>query len=124
MTKDELISEVTSSRAAISRDYAAVRIEMDFPSKLKGLVRKEPFAWLGGAAALGWILAGPKTKTRVVTKLAKPGAPPKQVKEKASRPVLVAALITGARFAFPLLKPVITAYAGRRLSELAERLAK
>jgi hypothetical protein len=113
------------SRAAITREYVAVRTELDFKSKLDNLVRRKPYAWLGGAAALGWFLAGPKTKTRVVTKVVKPNGTPVVVKEKKKRRAGLIALFLGViRFAFPLLKPALTAYAGRFFADMATKLPK
>lgn len=126
-TKAQLVAELDRSRRSIARDYAAVRHELDVKAKVENLVRRKPFAWLGGAAALGWILSGAKTKTRTVTKYApikdgsKPG--PKIVKESA-RAGWVATMITLVKFALPLLKPVLTAYAGKRFTDMASRLAK
>jgi hypothetical protein len=125
MTKEEILSELSMSRAAITREYVAVRTELDFKSKLDNLVRRKPYAWLGGAAALGWFLAGPKTKTRVVTKVVKPNGTPVVVKEKKKRRAGLIALFLGViRFAFPLLKPALTAYAGRFFADMATKLPK
>jgi hypothetical protein len=125
MTKEEILSELSMSRAAITREYVAVRTELDFKSKLDNLVRRKPYAWLGGAAALGWFLAGPKTKTRVVTKVVQPNGTPVVVKEKKKRRAGLIALFLGViRFAFPLLKPALTAYAGRFFADMATKLPK
>ena len=118
MTKEEILSELSMSRAAITREYVAVRTELDFKSKLDNLVRRKPYA-------LGWFLAGPKTKTRVVTKVVKPNGTPVVVKEKRKRRAGLIALFLGViRFAFPLLKPALTAYAGRFFADMATKLPK
>ena len=126
MTKEQIQAEVAQSRAAIARDYASVRREMDFQAKLNHLVRRKPMAWLGGAAALGWLLSGPKTKTRVVTKFVKSDGKPVRHEEKkpASRLGVLGVLITLVKFSLPLLKPVLTAYAGKRFADIAAKLAK
>jgi len=125
MTKEEILAELSTSRTAIAREYAAVRTELDYKSKLNNLVRRRPYAWLGGAAALGWFLAGPKTKTRVVTKVVKQNGTAKVVKEKkGARAGLIALLVGVIRFAFPLLKPALSAYAGRFFANMATKLPK
>ena len=53
MTKDEMLSELTASRGAVLQGCAALRAELDLKAKLNNLVRKKPYAWLSGAAALG-----------------------------------------------------------------------
>jgi hypothetical protein len=123
MTKEEILAQLSTSRAAIVREYAAVRAELDFKSKLDNLVRRQPYAWLSGAAALGWFLAGPKTKTRVVTKLVQPNGTPIVVKEKKKGrwAGLLALLVGVLRFAFPFVKPALTAYAGRFFSDMATK---
>ncbi len=125
MTKEELLAELSTSRAEITREYAAVRSEFDFKSKFDNLVRRRPYLWLSGAAALGWILSGPKSKTRVVTKVVQPNGTPIVVKEKGKRRAGLIALLLGVmRFAFPLVKPALTAYAGKYFADMATKLPK
>jgi hypothetical protein len=125
MTKDEILAELSTTRSAITRGYAAVRTELDFKSKFDNLVGRKPFLWVTGAAALGWILAGPKSKTRVVTKVVKPNGTPIVVKEKRKRRAGFIALLLGLmRFLFPVVKPAMTAYAGRFFAEMATKLPK
>lgn len=125
MTREEILTEIGRSRGAIARSYQAVRAELDVASQLGRSVRRKPLAWLGGAAALGWLLAGPKTKTRVITRPAKGGAKtPRPEAKAAARFGALAFLVSLARLAFPLLKPLLTAYAGRRLVEFAGRFGR
>jgi hypothetical protein len=125
MTKEEILAGLSTSRAAITREYAAVRSELDFKSKFGNLVREKPYAWLSGAAALGWVLAGPRTKTRVVTKIVKANGTPIVVKEKKKhRAGLIALLLGIMRFTFPLLKPALTAYVGRFFADRVKKLPK
>lgn len=126
MTREEILNEVARSRASIARDYQAVRTELDVASQVGRSVRRKPLAWLGGAAALGWLLAGPKTRTRVVVKPAKGGgkALRKAETKAAARFGLWAMLVSLVRLLFPLLKPYLTAYAGRRLMEFTGRFGR
>ncbi len=125
MTKDEILAELSRSRAGLAREWAALRTEFDFKTKLKNIVRRKPYVWLSGAAALGWILAGPKSKTRVVTKVIQPDGKPIVVKEKGKRRAGLIALLLGlVRFAFPLVKPALTAYAGKFFADMATKLPR
>jgi len=126
MTKEQLLAELAASRAAIRRDYGAVRRELDVQAKLENLVRRKPLAWLGGAAALGWWLAGPKRKTRVVTKYVKSSSKRGAAEDKpnVARLGWLGVVIALFKFSLPFLKPILTAYAGRQLTEMATRLAK
>ena len=120
MSKQQLIAELALTRAAIRQDYKAVRTEMDVAEKLKRVVRQRPFAWLGGAAALGWILSGPKTKKKLVTKYVP--AQDKRVgkTEKQSGGRFAGILTVGLtlfRLAMPYLKPALLNYATQYMSD-------
>jgi hypothetical protein len=118
--KDQILGELRRSRDAIARDASAVVDEINLASKLKKSVRARPLAWLGGAAALGWILAGPKT--RVVTKSAKGKSLSHPVK---SRPAgFWGILLALFKIVLPLARPVLSAYAARRLGEMAEKISR
>ncbi len=125
MTKEEILAELGASRAATVQGCAALRAELDFKTKLNNLVRRKPYAWVSGAAALGWFLAGPKTKTRVVTKIVKPNGTPTVTRgRKRHRAGLIALLIALIRLAIPVIKPALSAYAGRRLADMAAKPSK
>lgn len=127
MTKEQILADLAKSRAALSRDYSAVRQELDVTAKFNRVVRKNPLAWFGGAAALGWILAGPKTRTRTrtITKVAKAGETPAKPEEKTvARAGSFALLLGVARFLLPILKPVLSSYATRLLAEAAGKMAR
>ncbi len=121
--KEKLLEELRLSRRAMSRDAAAVVEEINLASKLKKSVRTRPLAWLGGAAALGYILAGPKT--RVVTKPGKGNTANTSEKSRPGAPVgFWGVVISLFKFALPLARPALSAYAARRLGELAEKFPR
>jgi hypothetical protein len=125
MTKEEIMAELGASRAAIVQGCAAVRAELDFKTKLNNLVRRKPYAWLSGAAALGWFLAGPKTNSRVVTKIVKPNGTPTVTREKKRhRAGFIALLVALIRLVIPVIRPALSAYAGRRLADMAAKPSK
>jgi hypothetical protein len=122
MTKDEILAELSRSRAGLTREWAALRKELDFKAKLNNIVRRKPYLWLSGAAALGWVVAGPKRKTRVVTKVIQPDGKPVVVKEKGKRRAGLVALLLGLlRLAVPIIKPAVTAYAGKFIADMARK---
>ena len=123
-SKAELLADVARSRAAIKRDTVAVRAELDLATKLQNSVRSRPFAWLGGAAAIGYFFAGPKTRTKTVTKYIK-GKSGEAVREKKSKPRgFFAVLLSLFRLALPLGRPALSAYAAKRFGDFAQKLAK
>lgn len=119
--KSEILAELARSRAAIRRDTNAVSAQFDVTARMRRSVVTRPIAWLGGAAALGYILAGPKTRTKTVVKTQreKPGRPSKP----APRPLgFWGILLSLFRLAVPLVRPALSAYAARRLGSFADRL--
>jgi len=122
MTKQEILDELARSRAAIVRDTAAVRNEFDVRTKVNQLVAGKPAVFLGGAALLGWILAGPRRKTRTVTKYVAgtDGRVGRRREEKGI--TLFGILFTLLKILTPLLKPAVSAMAARRVAEMAAKI--
>lgn len=123
-SKSELLSEVALSRAAIVRDSVAVRAELDVAAKIQSSVRSRPFAWLGGAAAIGYILAGPKTRTKTVTKFVGEKSKDLLVRGKKKPGGLFHLLLSVGKLSLPLVRPALSAYAAKRFGDFAEKLAK
>ena len=119
-TKAELLADVARSRAAILRDTAAVRSELDLAAKIQNSVRSRPFAWLGGAAVAGYFFAGPKTVTKYVR--GKSGEPVRKSEKKPRGFFHV--LLSLLKLALPLVRPALTAYAAKRFGDFAQKLAK
>lgn len=122
--KDTLLAELARSRTAVARDFSTIRSELDVAAKLRQSVKSRPFAWLGSAAAIGYMIAGPKRRTRVVTKTVsdhqrKPTKP--EVRESRS---LVGTLLVLFKIVSPLVRPALAAYAARRFGDFAEKLGK
>jgi hypothetical protein len=121
--KEKILEDLRSSRAAIARDTNAVVEEVNLVSKFKKSVRNKPLAWLGGAAALGWILAGPKT--RVITKTVKgKSLEPAQKSRLSGAAGLWGILLALFKIAYPLARPALSAYAARRVGEFAEKFSR
>ena len=124
-SKQEILEELRRSRLAIARDTASIAEELDIVSKIKRSVRTRPLAWLGSAAALGYILAGPKTRKAPKTISTKKGT-----KSEKSEPVQIerqgffSILFNLLKFLFPLFRPALSAYAAQRLGELSSRFPR
>ena len=124
-SKKEILEELRRSRVAIARDTASITEELNLFSKIRRSVTTRPLAWLGSAAALGYILAGPKTRKAPKTISTKKGA-----KSEKSEPVqtgrqgFFSILFNLAKFLFPLFRPALSAYAAQRLGELSSRIPR
>lgn len=123
-SKAELLANVARSRAAILRDTVAVRAELDVAAKIQNSVRSRPFAWLGGAAAIGYFFAGPKTRTKTVTKIVRGKSGGPVVEKKKGRRGFLAVLLSLFKLALPLVRPALSAYAAKRFGDFAQKLAK
>ncbi len=126
MTKDQILREIHQTRDAISRDSAALRKELDFGSKFGKTVGTHPGAWLGAAAALGWLVAGPKTRTRTVTKLVpkQEGKPlPRPDKKKGSRFGLIGVGLGVGRLFWPMARPFVMNLAQKKLAEMTTKFS-
>ncbi len=122
--KSEILAELARSREAIARDSSSVRSQIDPAARFRSSVRSRPLAWLGGAAAIGYIFAGPKTRVKTVTKVVRGDSkiPPALA---AKRPHglwdIIFALL---KLAVPLVRPALSAYAAKRFADFADKLGR
>ena len=124
--KDAILEDLRRSRLAIARDTNAISDQLNVSAKIQRSVKRHPLAWLGGAAALGYIFAGPKTKT--ITKI----VPAKSVPDENTPPPaetkssshFVEGSLRFFKVIFPLVRPVLMSYATRRLGEFAEKIGR
>ena len=122
-SKKEILEELRRSRAAIARDTASIAEELNLVSKIRRSVTTRPLAWLGSAAALGYILAGPKTRKAPKTISAKKGTKSeKSESARTERQGFFGILFNLAKFLYPLFRPALSAYAAQRLGELSSRI--
>jgi hypothetical protein len=123
--KEAILEELRRSRLAIARDTAAIAEEFNIFGKLRRSVTSRPFAWLGGAAALGYIFAGPKTKT--ITKTVPQKGDSSALKKEPATKDRQRWLMTTfniCKLALPFVRPALSAYAARRLGEFSEKIGR
>jgi hypothetical protein len=124
-SKQEILEELRRSRVAIARDTASIAEELDIVSKIRRSVKTRPLAWLGSAAALGYILAGPKTRKAPKTISSKKGTQSEKSEPvRTGRQGFFRILFNLAKFLFPLFRPALSAYAAQRLGELSSRFPR
>ncbi|MFY8268252.1 MAG: hypothetical protein ACOVLK_02535 [Terrimicrobiaceae bacterium] len=123
--KQKFLEEIRSSRAAIARDASAIGEELNVVTKVRRSILARPLAWLGSAAALGYILSGPKTRTPKKTPPLKSGArveKPEPV--RAGRAGFFSMLLALVKVLLPIVRPALSAYAAQRLGEVAARVGR
>ncbi len=122
MTRSEALFELEASRVAIARDYRSVRAAADIPARLKKTVRRHPIPWLGGAATIGWLIAGRGSRRRKVMLEKRVDQDGEVTKEKVKSFSILTVLITLVRIVIPVLKPAFTALAAKKFADLAVKL--
>ena len=123
--KEAILEELRRSRLAIARDTTAITEEFNLLGKIKRSVKSRPLAWLGGAAALGYIFAGPKTKT--LTKKVPQKCfytTEKSASTSKDRRHWLMTAFGIFKMALPFVRPAISAYAARRLGEFSEKIGR
>jgi len=124
-SKTEILEELRRSRAAIARDTASVARELDVASKIRRSIVARPLAWLGGAAVIGYMFAGPKSRKASKVPSSKNG--PKSEKAEPAKTGwrrFFSILLNMARILFPLFRPALSAYAAQRLGEMSSRFSR
>jgi len=121
--KEAILEELQRSRLAIARDTTAITEEFNLLGKIKRSVKSRPLAWLGGAAAIGYIFAGPKTKT-ITQKAPQKGDTEKTAPIGKDRRHWLMTAYGLFKFALPFVRPAISAYAARRLGEFSEKIGR
>jgi len=123
--KEAILDELRRSRLAIARDTAAIAEEFNLLGKLRRSVTSRPLAWLGGAAALGYIFSRPKTKKPTKnTPLIDGSLTENTIPTAKDRRHWLMTVFGIFKMAFPFIRPALSAYAARRLGEFSEKIGR
>jgi len=126
MTKEQLLQEIDQSRRAIRRDTHTLRDELNFGKKLGSVVKRQPLAWLGGAALTGFVLSlfGRRPPKVIIRENGSRKLGKEQPAAQAAKSLgFWGMLFALFKVAFPAMKPFLSAYAARRLAEFVTRSA-
>jgi len=125
MSKKEILEELRLSRIAIARDTRSIAEGLNLTAKIRRSVTARPLAWLGSAAAIGYILAGPKTRKAPASTRSKKGtSPEKPTSPRGGWQILFHLFLNLGRILLPILRPAISAYAAQRLADLSARFSR
>jgi hypothetical protein len=118
-TKEQLLAEIARSRNAIMRDAQTARHEASPLVHVERVIARKPWVWVIAAAILGWSLAGPKT--RVIREKQVVGIKNRHRKDRRPQGAL-GLVVSLIRVVMPMVKPAFTAYAAKRVAEMAQKL--
>lgn len=107
---ETLRSQLTRNREDVRNEFSDLRKEMDFVSKVKRLISRDPRPWLLGTALLGFIIGGNRRQVKVVKK---EGREVQLVKKES---ILVSLFLLGIKLSFPLLRPLATKWLSAKLA--------
>ena len=105
----QLKEEIAISRERVTRNLRSLRYELDVPRKIRRSIRTHPIVWIGGAIALGAIVAALSHGRKIAKVAAKSTKPPKNV-------LAVGFTLSALKIAAQLLKPVVIKFVEKKLA--------
>lgn len=99
--RTQLINELDTARETVTACGAALRHDLDLSAKFRRGVRAHPWAWFGGAAALGLLLS----KIRLTNR--KTAVKVENKQSKAEKPAKAAFALLLLKFGLDVAKPVM-----------------
>ena len=106
---EQLKEEIRVSRESVARNLGNLRYELDVPRKVRQSVRRQPVLWIGGAIAIGVIVAALSHGRKIVKVAAKSAKPQKDV--------LAMGFALGAlKIAAQILKPAVIKFVEKKMA--------
>ena len=105
----QLREEIAASREDVTRNLRTLRYELDVPRRIRRSVRAQPVVWIGGAVALGAIVAVLSHGRKIAKVAAKSAKPPKNV-------VAMGFALGAVKIAAQLLKPVVIKFVEKKMA--------
>lgn len=121
------------SRMAIHRDFNSLHDELNVVRKIEKVVSRRPMAWLAGAALTGFVAAGWRRGPAANKKSTPKGVmKSKRGKDDDSTELsqtsgalgLWAFLFATFKMLMPVMRPIFSAYASKRMAEMAMSLGR
>jgi hypothetical protein len=112
----EIKQRIERSRYELGRDLSGLRYELDIPLRIKKSFQRKTVLWVAGAVVLGLMFtAGPRRKKKIYVDA--------RGRKKAKETIVEAGLLlTAAKFAASVLKPIIVSYAMQKLNAYSRGL--
>ncbi len=109
-TPVELRQKIARSRELVVRDMSGLRYELDFPLKFRKTFQRHTILWVGGALAVGLILALLRARTQKV--YVGPGG--KKVRSPDKTLLQSGAVLGMLKFGMTLLQPMVVSYFAKK----------
>jgi len=104
-----LKEEIAASRESVTRNLGNLRYELDVPRKIRRSIRRQPVLWIGGAIAIGVLVAALSHGRKIVKVAAKSAKPQKDV--------MAMGLALGAlKIAAQILKPMAIKFVEKKMA--------
>jgi hypothetical protein len=106
----EIQQRIERTRYELGRDLSGLRYELDIPLRIRKSFQRNTVLWVAGAVVLGLMFtAGPRRKKKIYVDA--------KGRKKAKETIIEAGLLlTAAKFAASVLKPIIVSYAMQKLN--------
>ena len=110
--KSELRAELAAARSQFGRNWLALKEDANIPKRFRESVRKRKVLWISAATVIGFVLSRLPARKKEVLVDAKSR---KKIKHRKKSGVLM----TIVKLVLGVLKPAITAYATKKLADIA-----
>lgn len=115
--KAQLAAELNRARSGMVVGWDGLREDLNLPAHFKAAVGRHKTFWLSGAAIIGWVLAKlPSRKQKVYLDRHNK----KQIRQVGSAGLLLGLL----KLIFSLARPALTAFATKKLADVAQTKEK
>ena len=110
----EIKQRIERSRYDLGRDLSGLRYELDFPLKIKKSFQRNTVLWLAGAVVVGLMFtAGSRRKKKIYVDA-------RGRRKRANETLMEAGvLLTAAKFAVSVLKPIVVSYAIQKMKAVS-----
>jgi hypothetical protein len=110
---DEIKQRIAHSRDHLGRDLDGLRYELDFPLKIRRSFQRQTVLWISAAVVVGLMFTARPARTKKI-KVESKG------KKKTKEGILEAGLLLSlAKLAGSLLKPIVVSYATQKIKARA-----
>ena len=111
---EEIKERIERSRYDLGRDLSGLRYELDFPLRIRKSFQRNTVLWVAGTVVLGLMFtAGPRRKKKIYVDA--------KGRKKAKETIVEAGLLlTAAKFAASVFKPLIVSYAMQKMRAFSD----